>query len=56
MTYILLTKAKEIGILLIIGNEYYTGNTSEENQKTQPGFKPGFSSVWWVGFLFLNNQ
>ena len=29
---------------------------SEENQKTQPGFKPGFSSVWWVGFLFLNNQ
>ena len=30
--------------------------TSEENQKTQPGFKPRFSSNWWGGFLFLNNQ
>ena len=29
---------------------------SEENQKTQPGFKPRFSSIWWVGFLIFNNQ
>ena len=28
MTYILLKLAKEIGILLIIGNAYYTGNTN----------------------------
>ena len=28
MTYILLKIAKEIGILLIIGNEYYTANTN----------------------------
>ena len=30
--------------------------SSEENQKTQPGFKPKFSSIWKVGFLILNNQ